>query len=766
MGISGPMMRLPVGRLNSIAPSVSALPSALVRATQHRLLFHRRQNVQRAIPGEINSANYVPPSLRRLTTASGVANECNVYKQERDRQRSLTDPEGFWMEAQKAVDWIQRPTRALETPDQCKPYRVLWFPDGKLNVCYNALDRHVKNGRAHQVALIHDSPVTQSIRKFTYEELLFKVKQTATMLRRNCVNKGDRVLLYMGAVPEAIIAMLACARLGAIHSVVFGGFASNELAKRIEDCHPKVIISSSCGIEGLGKAIAYKPLLDGALKLCKNLPNKVIVLQREQLVARLSPGEESWADAVDSIPENQLFHGYETVDSNHPLYILYTSGTTGLPKGVVRPSGGHAVVLLYTMERMYACKPGQVYWAASDLGWILGHSYICYGPLLNGSTTVLYEGKPVGTPDPSSFYRVMAEHKVTTFFTAPTALMILRREDPHSKYRKQYDLSNVKAMFLAGERCLPEIQRWWVRHITGVDDTGKALHSIVTPVKNVISDNWWQTETGSPLVGIEVGLSENGSELPPVKYGSAGMPVQGVDLRVLRIKDEFDEDTVVDAHPEEVAPGEIGNIVIKLPLPPGIMTTLWNDDGRFFDAYFRRFPGFYDTGDTGMVDSDGYVHILSRADDIINVAAHRISTSAIEEVVIEHNEIAEACVVARPHSIKGSVPVVIAVCKHHRLKHTLDQIKSDLVSSIRERVGPFTSPHTDNVVFVDRLPKTRSGKVLRKMIRSMIAVLMKGPRNSLQKCPIAAPATIEEEAVKDEIWDRLYEWEKSVDTSQ
>ncbi|KAJ2665609.1 hypothetical protein IWW48_000060 [Coemansia sp. RSA 1200] len=697
---------------------------------------------------------------RFYTTRSTTTGSRKIYKQESERQRSLTDPEGFWMEAKEAIDWIKRPTRALDTPDPQKPYKTLWFPDGKLNVCYNALDRHVERGRRKQDALIYDSPVTDTVRRYSYSELLFKVKQAATMLKRNGVGKGDRVLLYMGAVPEAIIAMLACARLGAIHSVVFGGFASHELAKRIEDCQPKVILASSCGVEGPGKVVAYKPLLDGALRLCKHLPEQVVVLQRAQHVATLNPGEESWQDAVDAIPESKVFHGYETVDANDSLYILYTSGTTGLPKGVVRPSGGHAVVLQYTMERMYACKPGQVYWAASDLGWILGHSYICYGPLLNGSTTVLYEGKPVGTPDPSAFYRVMAQHNVTTFFTAPTALMILRREDPHGAYRKKYDLSGVKATFLAGERCLPEIQRWWVRHIAGVDDSGKAVHQIGTPVSNVVSDNWWQTETGSPLAGMEVGLSENGSELPPIKYGSAGMPVQGVDLRVLRIKDEFDEDAKIDSSPEEATPGEIGNVVVKLPLPPGIMTTLWNDEQRFFDVYFRRFPGYYDTGDTGLIDSDGYVHILSRSDDIINVAAHRISTSAIEEVVVEHNEIAEACVVARPHDIKGSVPVIVAVCKHHRPDRSMDQIRADLVASIRERVGSFTSPQKENIVFVERLPKTRSGKVLRKMIRSMILILEKNHSDAPPPavCPIPTPATIEDESVKSEIWTAISSW--------
>ncbi|KAJ2613884.1 hypothetical protein GGH99_002030 [Coemansia sp. RSA 1285] len=714
---------------------------------------------------QINSALTESVAIDRhqkypYTTSSTTAGSRKVYKQESERQRSLKDPEGFWMEAKEAIDWIKSPTRALDTPDPQKPYKTQWFPDGKLNVCYNALDRHVERGRGKQDALIYDSPVTDTVRKYSYSELLFKVKQAATMLKQNGVGKGGRVLLYMGAVPEAIIAMLACARLGAIHSVVFGGFSSHELAKRIEDCQPKVILASSCGVEGPGKVVAYKPLLDGALRLCKHLPERVVVLQRAQNVATLNPGEESWQDAVDAIPESEVLHGYETVGANDPLYILYTSGTTGLPKGVVRPSGGHAVVLQYTMERMYACKPGQVYWAASDLGWILGHSYICYGPLLNGSTTVLYEGKPVGTPDPSAFYRVMAQHNVTTFFTAPTALMILRREDPHGAYRKKYDLSGVKAMFLAGERCLPEIQRWWVRHITGVDDSGKAVHQIGTPVNNIVSDNWWQTETGSPLAGMEVGLSENGSDLPPIKYGSAGMPVQGVDLRVLRIKDEFDEDAKIDSSPEEATPGEIGNVVVKLPLPPGIMTTLWNDEQRFFDVYFRRFPGYYDTGDTGLIDRDGYVHILSRSDDIINVAAHRISTSAIEEVVVEHNEIAEACVVARPHDIKGSVPVVVAVCKHHRPDRSMDQIRADLVASIRERVGSFTSPQKENIVFVERLPKTRSGKVLRKMIRSMILILEKNHSDAPPPaiCPIPTPATIEDESVKSEIWTAISSW--------
>ncbi|KAJ2611484.1 hypothetical protein H4S08_003129 [Coemansia sp. RSA 1365] len=682
-----------------------------------------------------------------------------LYKQEQNRQRSLKDPEGFWMEAQKAIDWVQPPTRALEIPSNpTQLHKAVWFPDGKLNVCYNALDRHVAGGRADQTALIYDSPVTGVVRRYTYAELLHCVIQAATMLRRNGVKKGDRVLLYMGAVPEAIVAMLACARLGAMHSVVFGGFAPAELAKRIDDCNPRVIIASSCGMEGIGKCVPYKPLLDAALQSCKHQPQKVIVLQRSQSPATLGPGEESWQDAVDSIDNSVLYRACEPVASNDPLYILYTSGTTGTPKGVVRPSGGHAVVLQYTMERMYACAPGQVYWAASDLGWILGHSYICYGPLLNGSTTVLYEGKPVGTPDPSAFYRVMAEHHVTTFFTAPTALMILRREDPHGAYRNQYDLSHVKAMFLAGERCLPEIQRWWLRHISGNANVTGAIQPIPTPVRNVVSDNWWQTETGSPLTGMQIGLSKDGNKLPPIKYGSAGMPVQGVDLRILRIKDEFDEDSVINDNPEEAVPGEIGNIVVKLPLPPGIMNTLWNDEERFFTAYFRRFPGYYDTGDTGMVDSDGYVHILSRADDIINVAAHRISTSSIEEVVVEHPEIAEACVVARPHAIKGNVPVVVAVCKHHCLQETKNQICDDLVKSIRNRVGSFVSQYPQNVVFVSRLPKTRSGKVLRKMIRSMIVYLMHDPAHSSCKCPIPTPATIEEEAVKYEVWDFVRKW--------
>ncbi|KAJ2822656.1 hypothetical protein FBU31_004526 [Coemansia sp. 'formosensis'] len=680
-----------------------------------------------------------------------------VYKQEIIRQQSLQDPEGFWMEAQRGIDWIVPPTRALFIPSSPSLlHKARWFPDAKLNVCYNALDRHVNSGRATQTALIHDSPVTGTITKFTYSELLDRVKRAATMLRDNGVGKGDRVLIYMGAVPEAIVAMLACARLGAIHSVVFGGFAALELAKRIEDCQPKVVLASSCGIEGMSKVVPYKPLLDGALEMCVHQPTKVVVLQRPQLLASLGRGEESWQEAVDGIADERVFHGYETVDANDPLYILYTSGTTGMPKGVVRPSGGHAVVLHYTMNSMYAYGPGQVYWAASDLGWILGHSYMCYGPLINGSTSVLYEGKPVGTPDPGAYYRVMAEHGVTTFFTAPTALMILRREDPHGAYRRQYDLSHVKAMFVAGERCPPEIHRWWVRHITGIDDTGKALHPIQTPATNVVSDNWWQTETGSPLTGLEIGLSDDGALLPPVKYGSAGMPVQGVDLRILRIRDELDEEGGVDLSPEEVGRGVVGNVVVKLPLPPGIMTTLWGDDERFFDAYFRRFPGYYDTGDTGVIDTDGYVHVLSRADDVINVAAHRISTSAIEEVVVEHREIAECCVVARAHPIKGSVPVVVAVYKHQRRECSEEQVRDDIVAAVRNRVGAFTSLYGENIVFVERLPKTRSGKVLRKMIRSMISALLEGRAPKLAN--ILTPATIEDDSVKGEIWAALGDW--------
>ncbi|KAJ2470861.1 hypothetical protein GGI02_002650 [Coemansia sp. RSA 2322] len=690
------------------------------------------------------------------------------YRQEQNRQRSLSDPEGFWMDAQRGIDWISAPTRALAIPDARAPHKARWFPGGKLNVCYNALDRHVEGTRGAQVALIHDSPVTQSVARFTYSELLGRVKRAATMLRASGVVKGDRVLIYMGAVPEAIVGMLACARLGAIHSVVFGGFASAELAKRIEDCRPKVVLASSCGIEGPSKIVEYKPLLDGALALCTHRPSRVVVLQRPQRVAELGEGEVSWQEAVDGISDAAVFHGYEAVDSDDPLYILYTSGTTGMPKGVVRPSGSHAVVLHYTMNNMYACRPGQVYWAASDLGWILGHSYICYGPLLNGSTSVLYEGKPVGTPDPSSYFRVLAEHKVTTFFTAPTALMILRREDPHGVFRRRYDLSHVRAMFIAGERCPPEIHRWWVRHVTGVSDSGCALHRVRTLADQVVSDNWWQTETGSPLTGLEIGLADDGYELPPVKYGSAGMPVQGVDLRVLRIKDEHDEDASVNMHPEEVGRGVVGNIVVKLPLPPGVMTTLWNDDQRFFDEYFRRFPGYYDTGDTGTIDSEGYVHILSRTDDVINVAAHRISTSAIEEVVVEHSEVAEACVVSRPDAIKGALPVVVAVLKRHSQERSEDQISGDLAAAIRARVGPYVSLHASNILFAPRLPKTRSGKVLRKMIRSMITALMDAPGASgmPEVCPVPMPPTIEEPAVRDEIWAALRAWAQKTQQQQ
>ncbi|KAJ2719411.1 hypothetical protein GGI07_005237 [Coemansia sp. Benny D115] len=765
----------PKNRLSRLAPAVATATATATAAPRNTYTKPvTLLGATRAAKGHIVSPISLRPykwnavtisgARRALSTTPRVLQQTKVFKQEIERQKSLQDPESFWMEAQKDITWDHPPSRALSIPDPSKPHKVQWFPDGRLNMCFNALDRHIAE-RGDQTALIYDSPVTNTVLKISYRELLERVMQAATMLKRNGVGRGDRVLIYMGMVPEAIVAMLATARLGAVHAVVFGGFASGELAKRIEGCQPKVVLASSCGLEGMDKVKPYKPLVDGALEMCEHKPQKVVVLQRPQHPAELKDGEESWADAVESITPDQVYRGYEVVDSEDPLYILYTSGTTGLPKGVVRPTGGHAVVLKYTMDRMYACRPGQVYWAASDLGWILGHSYICYAPLLNGSTTVLYEGKPVGTPDPSAYYRVMAEHKVTTFFTAPTALMILRREDPHGAFRKKYDLSHVKAMFLAGERCPPEILRWWVRHVTGVDDTGKVVHKIDTPVTNVVSDNWWQTETGSPLAGIMVGMSENGSEIPPIMYGSAGMPVQGVDLRVLRIKDEFDEDTEVDTHPEEAAIGEIGNIVVKLPLPPGIMNTLWQDEERFYKTYFRKFPGYYDTGDTGLIDSQGYVHILSRADDIINVAAHRISTSAIEEVVVEHNEIAEACVVARPHAIKGSVPVVLAVCKHHRRDHSEERIRKDIVQAIRDRVGPFTSLYEQNVVFVERLPKTRSGKVLRKMIRSMITSLMQGGLVS-DVCPIPTPATIEDDAVKDEIWQSVATWAKNNPDSQ
>ncbi|KAJ2038782.1 hypothetical protein GGH92_001683 [Coemansia sp. RSA 2673] len=675
-------------------------------------------------------------------------------------RKSLEDPQGFWLRhALELVDWDKKPEAALSKTEPDMLHKALWFPDGRLNVCYNAVDRHVESGRGDQVAVIYDSPVTDTVRKYTYSELLREVKVFASVLRRHGVQRGDTVLFYMAMVPQTLIAMLACARLGAIHSVVFGGFAPAELAKRIVDCQPRVVLSNTCGLESKSKVIPYKPLLDKALELAEFRPHSTIILQREQLRVALDPkrAEYYWDTELALAAAGADDIACEMVDSNHPLYMLYTSGTTGAPKGIVRPCGPHVVALLYAQRYMYGLQPGETMFTFSDFGWTLGHSYAAYGPLLNGSTTVLFEGKPVGTPDAGQLYRVFSEHRVRVFLCAPTVVVILRRTDPDGLFRAKYDLTHMRGLFLAGERCTPEIHRWWIATISGrKPPADEALVLCGPDVCNVVSDNWWQTESGSPMTGICIGLSDDGTKVAPIKYGSAGLMLPGCDLRVIRVKEELDEDVDVDENPEFTERDEVGNIVAKLPLPPGFITTLWKDDQRYYESYFRRYPGYYDTGDTGTIDSDGYVHILSRTDDVIKVAAHRLSTSSIEEVIFNHEEIAECCVVSRPDTIKGRVPMVLAALRFSPPRVPEAQIRRELVKLARERVGPIVSLYEANVVFVDRLPKTRSGKILRKMIRMMIDAVhernIAGERCSVDECPIGTPATIEDLGVKSEIW--------------
>ncbi len=536
--------------------------------------------------------------------------------------RSLADPDGFWGEAARAIDWYREPSTVL---DASNPSFSHWFPDGVLNTCFNALDRHVRDGRGGQAALIYDSPVTGTQRTYTYTELLDEVARFAGVLRGLGVDKGDRVIIYMPMIPEAPIAMLACARIGAVHSVVFGGFAAAELATRIDDAAPKVVVSASCGIE-TSRIIEYKPILDRAINLARNKPERCVILQRPQAVAELTAGRDlDWSQAAaeaepaDCVP----------VAATDPLYILYTSGTTAKPKGVVRDNGGHAVALRWSMDNIYDTKPGEVYWAASDVGWVVGHSYIVYAPLLTGCTTVLYEGKPVGTPDAGAFWRVIAEHKVKTLFTAPTAFRAIKKEDPEGKLLQEYDLSGFKILFLAGERLDPETYRW-AGQLLGVP----------------VVDHWWQTETGWAIAADLMGL-----EALPTKPGSPTMPVPGYDVRI------------VDADGTEMKADETGEIVVKLPLPPGCLPTLWGDDERFVSSYLSQHPGFYITGDGGYRDRDGYLYVMGRIDDVINVAGHRLSTGQMEEVLASHPAVAECAVIGVDDDFKGQIPRGFVVLK-------------------------------------------------------------------------------------------------------
>ncbi|HEX6406284.1 MAG TPA: propionyl-CoA synthetase [Gemmatimonadales bacterium] len=605
-------------------------------------------------------------------------------------------PEPFWAEAAEAVHWYRRWDAVLDT-SRAPFYR--WFPGGQVNSCYNALDRHVENGRADQVALIYDSPVTGTVRAFTYRELRDEVARFAGVLSQRGVGRGDRVIIYMPMVPETVIAMLACARIGAIHSVVFGGFASPELASRITDAQPKVILTASCGIE-IDRVVPYKPLLDRALELASSKPECCIVLQRPQCKASLVPGRDhDWdeltakATPVDCVP----------LLATDPLYIIYTSGTTGNPKGIVRDNGGHLVALTWSMRHIYGVEPGEVYWAASDLGWTVGHSYGVYGPLFHGNTTVLYEGKPVGTPDAGAFWRVIAQHGVRVFFTAPTAFRAIKRDDPEGEHVRRYDLSRLRTLFLAGERCDPATLAW-------------AEQQLGIPV----IDHWWQTETGWPVGCNCVGLG-----LLPVKPGSCAVSVPGYDVRVLN-----DEG-------REVRAGDTGSVVIKLPLPPGCSPTLWNNDKGYRDTYLSAYPGYYLTADAGFKDEDGYLWIMSRTDDVINVAGHRLSTGAMEEVLAAHPDVAECAVVGVADALKGEVPLGLVVLKAGA-DRTREQLVPELVELVRQRIGPVASFKT--AIPVKRLPKTRSGKIVRGTIKKIA-----------DGVPYTIPPTIDDPATLDEI---------------
>jgi len=615
-------------------------------------------------------------------------------------KRSLDNPQEFWAEAAAAIDWDAKWSRVLD--DSNAPF-YRWFTGGRLNTCHNALDRHVDGGRADQAALIYDSPLTDSQRTFTYRELRDETALFAGVLAANGIGKGDRVIIYMPMIPEAIIAVMACARIGAVHSVVFGGFAANELATRIDDAKPKAIVSASCGIEP-NRIISYKPLLDQAIDLASHLPDFCVILQRPQEQANLIGGRDiDWHDAVAKATPHECV----IVDATDPLYILYTSGTTGEPKGIVRDNGGHAVALHWTMKNIYGVDPGEVYWAASDIGWIVGHSYIMYAPLLHGNTTILYEGKPVGTPDAGAFWRVVAEHNVACMFTAPTAFRAIKQQDPDGALIADYDLSRFRTLFLAGERCDPA-----------------TLHWAETKLGVPVIDHWWQTETGWAIASNCVGI-----ETLPVKPGSIARAAPGWDV------------TVLDGDGTNMASGQVGAIVCKLPLPPGTLPGFWQADDRYKKTYLERFPGYYETGDAGYIDEDGYIYVMSRTDDIINVAGHRLSTGAIEEVLAAHPDVAECAVMGVADDLKGQLPVGLVVLKAGADRESAD-IVAELVRMVRERIGPVAV--FKNAVVVDRLPKTRSGKILRGTM-SKIA-------NSED---YRFPATIEDPLVLDEVRDAL-----------
>ncbi|WP_300548936.1 propionate-CoA ligase PrpE [Roseovarius sp.] len=606
------------------------------------------------------------------------------------------DPDAFWMQAAEAIDWVEKPSKAL-FDDNAPLYE--WFKDAQVNTCYNAVDRHVEAGNGARTAIIYDSPITGIKQKISYAQLRSRVARLAGALRARGVEKGDRVIIYMPMVPEALEAMLACARLGAVHSVVFGGFAAHELAVRIDDCTPKAIIAASCGLEP-GRVVHYKPLLDGAIEQAGHKPEFCVIFQREEEVAHLEEGRDhDWHAFQYGVQPAECV----PVEGDHPAYILYTSGTTGAPKGVVRPTGGHLVALNWTMKNIYNVDRGDVFWAASDVGWVVGHSYICYGPLIHGNTTVVFEGKPIGTPDAGTFWRVIEEHNVRSFFTAPTALRAIKREDPKGLLLRDYDISCLRALYLAGERADPDTIEWAQREM-GVP----------------VYDHWWQTETGWAIAGNPAGI-----EALPVKIGSPTVAMPGYDVQIL------DE----GGHP--MKPGELGAIAVKLPLPPGTLPTLWNAEERFRKSYLTTFPGYYETGDAGMIDEDGYLYIMARTDDVINVAGHRLSTGAMEEVLAGHEDVAECAVIGVSDALKGQAPVGF-LCLNSGVDRDEAEVVKEVVKRVRDQIGPVAAFKL--AVVVDRLPKTRSGKIL----RGIMVKIADGQDYKM-------PATIDDPAILDEI---------------
>ena len=627
--------------------------------------------------------------------ASGYAEVYNSWK---------ADPEKFWSNAASEIDWFSKWEKVFE-PESGAYGR--WYSGATCNTCYNCVDRHVEAGRGDQAAIIYDSPITGAKRILTYNELLSEVQALASVLKSKGVGKGDRVILYLPMIAEAAISMLACARIGAVHSVVFGGFAATELATRIDDATPKFVISASCGIEP-GRIIAYKPLLDEAIEIAGHKPEATLILHRKQQDCELIDGRDfDYETLVAEARASEAEVPCEPLLATDPLYILYTSGTTGAPKGVVRDNGGHMVALKWSMKAIYDINPGEVYWAASDVGWVVGHSYIVYAPLLHGCTTIVFEGKPIGTPDAGTFWRVISEHKVAALFTAPTAFRAIKKEDPQGEFIKNYDMSSFRTLFLAGERADPDTLEW-------------AEEKLKVPV----IDHWWQTETGWTIAGNPMGLG-----MLPVKHGSPTVPMPGYDVQVL--SDEG----------EQLAAGELGNIVVKLPMPPGCFPTLWNAEERFHEAYMAEFPGYYKTADAGFVDEDGYLFIMARTDDIINVAGHRLSTGGMEEVIAGHKDVAECAVVGIADTLKGQAPCGFAVL-NSGVDRDQSDIQKEIVALVREKIGPVAAFKL--VYVVKRLPKTRSGKILRGTMQK----IADGESWKM-------PATIDDPAILDEITEVL-----------